>query len=140
MKKVLFLSLGLLSVMLDTSAFGAAPVRRGRTTSGTSTAAAAPKTTAARAAVNSRSGGTKTTTASAPKVTSARAAVKNTATAPKAPTVAARAATTQKVIGGGTKVAVAASNTVVGDECQNLYNACMDTFCVVDNFDGGRCV
>ena len=118
------------------------PARRGRASvgAGGTSSAVAPKTTSARAAVNSRSGGTKSTTASASKTTSARAAVKNTATAPKAPTVAARAATTQKVIGGGTKVAVAASNTVVGDECQNLYNACMDTFCVVDNFDGGRCV
>ena len=95
------------------------PARRGRTSVG--------------------AGGTSSAVA-APKTTSARAAVKNTATAPKVPTVAARAATTQKVIGGGTKVAVAQSNTVVGDECQNLYNACMDTFCVVDNFDGGRCV
>ena len=140
MKKVLFLSLGLLSVILDTSAFGAAPVRRGRTTSGTSTAAAAPKTTAARAAVNSRSGGTKTTTASAPKVTSARAAVKNTTAAPKAPTVAARAATTQKVIGGGTKVATAKKNTVVNEECQAKYEGCMDSFCMLDNDNGGRCI
>ena len=140
MKKVLFLSLGLLCVMLDTSAFGAAPVRRGRTTSGTSATAAAPKTTAARAAVNSRSGGTKTTTASAPKVTSARAAVKNTATAPKAPTVAARAGTTQKVIGTGTKVASAAKNIVVNEECQAKYEGCMDAFCMIDNDNGGRCV
>ena len=140
MKKVLFLSLGLLSVILDTSAFGATPVRRGRTTSGTSTAAAAPKTTAARAAVNSRSGGTKTATASAPKVTSARAAVKNTATAPKAPTVAARAATTQKVIGTGTKVASAAKNIVVNEECQAKYEGCMDSFCMLDNESGGRCI
>ena len=140
MKKVLFLSLGLLSVILDTSAFGAAPARRGRTTSGTSTAAAAPKTTAARAAVNSRSGGTKTTTASAPKVTSARAAVKNTTAAPKAPTVAARAATTQKVIGTGTKVATAAKNIVVNEECQAKYEGCMDSFCMLDNESGGRCI
>lgn len=140
MKKVLFLSLALLSVMLDTSAFGVAPVRRGRTTSGTSTAAAAPKTTAARAAVNSRSGGTKTTTASAPKVTSARAAVKNTTAAPKAPTVAARAATTQKVIGTGTKVASAAKNVIVNEECQAKYEGCMDSFCMLDNDNGGRCI
>ena len=140
MKKVLFLSMALLSVMLDTSAFGAAPVRRGRTTSGTSTVAAAPKTTAARAAVNSRSGGTKTTTVSAPKVTSARAAVKNTTAAPKAPTVAARAGTTQKVIGTGTKVASAAKNIVVNEECQAKYEGCMDAFCMIDNDNGGRCV
>ena len=140
MKKVLFLSLGLLSVILDTSAFGAAPVRRGRTTSGTSTVAAAPKTTAARAAVNSRSGGTKTTTASAPKVTSARAAVRNTTATPKAPTVAARAGTTQKVIGTGTKVASAAKNIVVNEECQAKYEGCMDAFCMIDNDNGGRCI
>lgn len=60
-------------------------------------------------------------------------------TAQKTPTVSARAATTQKVIGTGTKIDGATQNTVVGDDCQNLYNACMDTFCVVQNVDGGRC-
>ncbi len=58
------------------------------------------------------------------------------------PNVAARAAVTTKqgVIGTGTKVTGATQNTVVGEDCQNLYNACMDNFCVVDNADGGRCI
>ena len=54
------------------------------------------------------------------------------------PKVSARAATTQKVVGTGTKVAT--KTAVESDDCQNLYNACMDQFCIVDNANGGRCV
>ena len=122
----------------------AAPVARGRTSVGGGTGVAkntsVSKNTSVRAAIGSRSGGVKNTTASASKVTSARAAVKKTTSAPKAPTVAARAGTTQKVIGTGTKVQGATQNTAVDKECQDLYNGCMDMFCVIENASGGRCV
>lgn len=62
------------------------------------------------------------------------------ATVAKVPTVAARAATTQKVIGTGTKVASATKNVVVSEECQQKYDGCMDSFCMLDNDTGGRCL
>ncbi len=62
------------------------------------------------------------------------------ATVAKMPTVAARAATTQKVIGTGTKVASATKNVVVSEECQQKYDGCMDSFCMLDNDTGGRCL
>lgn len=61
-----------------------------------------------------------------------------TDTAP-APKVAARAAATQKVIGSGTKVATAAQNTTGGEECVLKFAGCMDSFCLTENIDGGRC-
>ena len=103
------------------------------------------KTTAARAATNARSvsrgdgaaGGAKIPG----RVTAARSATPTKSASTKsAPTISARAATTQNVIGTGTKVSGAAQNTLVADDCQKLYNACMDTFCVGENFDGGRCI
>ncbi len=140
MKKVLFLSLALVSVLFDSSAFAAA-ARRGRATSGTTGTAAtasAPKTTAARAATNSRTAPrTGATSGTAGRTTAARSATPTTA---KAPTVAARAATTQKVVGTGTKVAGAAKNIVVNEECQAKYEGCMDSFCMLDNESGGRCI
>ena len=54
--------------------------------------------------------------------------------------VVARAATTRKVVGPGTKVASATENTVTDDACRAKYNGCMDTFCMVDNETGGRCI
>lgn len=85
--------------------------------------------------------------ASAP-VSSARAATTGatkavsarSATAPKKNTVAARAATTQKVVNTGTKVAAATANGTVSDACKNLYYGCMDSFCMLDNTSGGRCL
>lgn len=62
------------------------------------------------------------------------------ATVANMPTVAARAATTQKVIGTGTKVASATKNVVVSEECQQKYDGCMDSFCMLDNDTGGRCL
>lgn len=46
----------------------------------------------------------------------------------------------QSVTSSGTKVNAAAKNTVVSDECQQKYQGCMDTFCVMDNVSGGRCM
>lgn len=58
----------------------------------------------------------------------------------KSPTVAARAATTQKVIGMGTKVVAANKPVVSNEECQQKYFGCMDSLCMLDAANGGRCV
>lgn len=60
------------------------------------------------------------------------------AVAPK--TVSARVATTQKVINNGTKVASATANTAVSESCKTQYYGCMDSFCMLDNTSGGRCL
>lgn len=52
--------------------------------------------------------------------------------------VASRAAK-QSVISTGTKVAAAAQNTVVDEKCWNGFVGCMDSFCMLDNANGGRC-
>ena len=52
----------------------------------------------------------------------------------------ARAGTTQKVISTGTKVAAANENVVVSQECREKYYGCMDSFCMLDNASGGRCI
>lgn len=152
MKKLLFLSLTLLSVMLDGTAFAAPAARGGRATAGRSTGGAAtttsaPKTMSARAATGAKTapktGGTAATTGKTGGRTMATrggTSASTGAAAPKGPTVSARAATTQKVVGTGTKVAGAAKNIVVSEECQAKYEGCMDAFCMIDNDSGGRCV
>ncbi len=64
-----------------------------------------------------------------------RSATKTT-TAPK---VTARAAK-QNVIMGGTKVAGAGQNKLVDEECQAKFDGCMDSFCMMENANGGRCL
>ena len=54
--------------------------------------------------------------------------------------VNARAATTQKVVSSGTSIASATTNTVVSEECRTKYYGCMDSFCMLDNTNGGRCL
>ncbi len=65
-----------------------------------------------------------------------RAAAGRSATTPG---VASRAAK-QSVISTGTKVAAAAQNTVVDEKCWNGFMGCMDSFCMLDNANGGRCI
>ncbi len=55
------------------------------------------------------------------------------------PVVTSRAAK-QSVISTGTKVAAAAQNTVVDEKCWNGFMGCMDSFCMLDNANGGRCI
>lgn len=147
MKKIAFFTLILCSFIVD-GAFGATAARRARTApaaTGASQSATggAGRTTSARAAVARtapRTGAPAATAANGNtggRTTSARAATNSTASAPKA--VSARAGTTQKVINSGTKVAAAAKNTVVNEECLAKYEGCMDAFCMVDNENGGRC-
>lgn len=47
---------------------------------------------------------------------------------------------TQSVLSAGTKVNAATENTVVDANCQKKYESCMDAFCMIDSYDGGRCV
>lgn len=54
--------------------------------------------------------------------------------------VVGRAATVQKVVNSGTKIAGAAKNIAINEECQNKYFGCMDAFCMLDNTSGGRCI
>ena len=61
-------------------------------------------------------------------------------TTPAKPTVAARAATKQKVISSGTKITSAAKNVTIDGDCQAKYDGCMDSFCMIDNASGGRCI
>ncbi len=105
-----------------------------------------PGTTSARSAVRGssvkgvagRSNLSNTSSSStAPKNLGSRG---RSATAQTTPTVKARAGTKQSVISSGTKVATAAQNTVVDEECWNKFSGCMDSFCMLDNATGGRCI
>ncbi len=58
--------------------------------------------------------------------------------APKAGVVA-RAGAMQNVIATGTKITAAATNKSVSSQCQQKYETCMDSFCMIDNDAGGRC-
>ena len=141
MRKCTILSLLLAAILCDGAT--AAVARRGaRTNTGTAQKTTQQTdqkpTTAARAATNSRTAPRAT---SGGRTTAARAA-KPTTSAPSAPqkTVAARAGTTQKMINTGTSVATAAKNVLVDHTCQEKYNGCMDSFCMLNNANGGRCV
>ncbi|MBP9999568.1 MAG: hypothetical protein KBT14_02625, partial [Proteobacteria bacterium] len=103
------------------AARGAATARRpaATTTSATKTAAPSANRTAPRAAV------------SQPKQNTASSTTKK---------VNARAATTQKAVNSGTKITGATANTVVSEECKTKYYGCMDSFCMLDNTNGGRCL
>ena len=46
----------------------------------------------------------------------------------------------QSVISTGTKVATAAQNTAVDQVCWEKFSGCMDSFCMLDNANGGRCI
>ena len=72
--------------------------------------------------------------------TSARSATAATSSSAARSAVVSRAGATQKVIGTGTKVAAATENTVLTPECQQKYNGCMDSICMLDNTSGGRCI
>ena len=63
----------------------------------------------------------------------------NTASTPVKQGVSARAAT-QKAVNNGTKVAGATANIVVNSDCKTKYYGCMDSFCMLDNTNGGRCL
>lgn len=94
-----------------------------------------------------RGGGAATTVTRAPATAArsatpaARTTAARAAAVPRVtPAVSARAATTQGVIQTGTKVTTAAGNVMVSEACRNKYNGCMDSFCMVENSSGGRCL
>lgn len=132
MRKIAILSMLLAVFMADSHA--ATRPTGGRASRGSSSAGSTATTSTK--AVGARSARTSTT---AKKPAVAARAASNSKTAPKA-TVSARAGVTQKVIGTGTKVAAATKNVVVSEECQAKYDGCMDSFCMLDNETGGRCL
>jgi len=148
MRKLLIASIFVSLCAADMSAFAAGPVARNKRTGGTSQptttttlgasgARAAKKPAAARAAAPVAG---KTTQTSIKTTTNTKTTATNGARAATTKkTMAARAGATQKVINMGTKVAKATENTTVSKECQDAFNGCMDTFCMLDNTSGGRC-
>ena len=120
-----------------TAADAAAPVqRRGQNAANSGASQAATARSATPRNVNTAS---QVTTARS--ATSGRTIVSRSAT-PQASGqgVVARAGVTQKVIGTGTKVVSATKNIVVSEACQQKYDGCMDSFCMIDNANGGRCL
>lgn len=117
-------------------------------TTGTRTGTAAARSaTTARSATGTRSSTTTSTTArsaTAGRTTVSRtptsASTSSTTSTARSATVAARAGATQKVIGTGTTVAAANENVVVSEACRQKYYGCMDSFCMLDNDSGGRCI
>ncbi|MDL2295966.1 hypothetical protein LJC18_04135 [Lachnospiraceae bacterium OttesenSCG-928-E19] len=146
MKKIFFFSLALLGFIVVADAAPVVGTQRRGTTTATTNTTAAPATNSARAAAvpagraNARATAPSTATVSARSATSATPTV-SARSATTAPIVnSARAASTQKVVGGGTTVAAAAKNVVVNELCQQKYEGCMDSFCMIDNASGGRCI
>ncbi len=139
MKRILLLPLILSLIALDANAAARAGARGNSRSSGATGATTGTKPVSARAATTAPSGkvGAAPASGAAKTVNRGRAAT-NTSTGAK-PVVSARAATTQKVISTGTKVATATKNITVDETCQQKYDGCMDSFCMIDNESGGRC-
>jgi hypothetical protein len=105
------------------------------------------RTPAVATAQNTNTTSTKTTTsrgraAALPGQKTSASSVKQQkqTVAPKSSGVTARAATTQKAISNGTKISGANANVIVSEECKEKYYGCMDSFCMLDNANGGRCL
>lgn len=132
MKNILLISAIILSGF---NAYGAVPTARSSASvSGARTATGRSATsnntvsqTATRSAVASRS---------APTSTPSSTVRGRSAVAPASATRAAK----QSVISTGTKVAAAAQNTAVDQVCWEKFSGCMDSFCMLDNANGGRCI
>lgn len=140
MKKFMLLPVMVSLFLCDAMAATRPNARGGRASGATTTGATAAKPVSARAARTApATGGVGTAgvaTTGQKTVNRGRAATQT----PAKPTVAARAATKQKVISTGTKISSAAVNTTVDGDCQAKYEGCMDSFCMVDNANGGRCI
>lgn len=95
---------------------------------------AAPSTSTTPAVQQRRSG-----PSTAPVQQSESTTVGRSATPVKTTTVAARAAK-QSVVNTGTKVAAASQNTLVDETCRQKFDGCMDSFCMIENASGGRCL
>lgn len=140
MKRIFVFSAVLLGLFTTADA-AQAPNPRGTRTG--ATGATQTVTSTARSAVSARSA---TPAAATTASTSGRTGAAGRTTVSRGTgtsggaSVVARAGTTQKVIGTGTKVASATKNVVVSEACQQKYDGCMDSFCMIDNDNGGRCI
>lgn len=140
MKRIFVFSAVLLGLFTTADA-AQAPNPRGTRTGATGTTQTVTST--ARSAVSARSAtpAASTTTSTSGRTGAAgRTTVSRGTSASGGASVVARAGTTQKVIGTGTKVASATKNVVVSEACQQKYDGCMDSFCMIDNDNGGRCI
>ena len=130
MRYLVLLSLFVVGTFAD--AFGA--VESGRSRGGVARRATSG------AAQGQSVSGRATVSRSATNTTTGNVRARSAAPVATKPSVVARAASTQKVIGTGTKVASAAKNLLVDETCQAKYEGCMDSFCMLDNDTGGRCL
>lgn len=112
-------------------------VDKSATTGGAESAVSARSAVATRSATSQPAQNVSARSATTGRTTVSRSATTTSST----PSVTARAATTTKgVISTGTKVATATKNIAVSEECQLKYEGCMDSFCMLDNTTGGRCI
>ncbi len=135
--------LGVLLALVSVDADAATRGQAGTVSRGAAATASSGRTSsaAARSATTARAAAPAAPAVSARAATTGRTTVSRTsASTTSTPTVAARAASTQKVLNMGTSVAVANENIVVSDECRQKYYGCMDSFCMLDNDSGGRCI
>lgn len=141
MKRIFVFSAVLLGLFTTADA-AQAPNPRGARTG--ATGATQTVTSTARSAVSARSAtpAASTTTSTSGRTGAAgRTTVsRGTSASGGAASVVARAGTMQKVISSGTKVTSATKNVVVSEACQQKYDGCMDSFCMIDNDNGGRCI
>ncbi len=141
MKRVFVFSAVLLGLFTTADA-AQAPNPRGARTGATGTTQTVTST--ARSAVTARSAtpaaATTSTSSGRTGATGRTTVSRGTSASSGTASVVARAGTTQKVIGSGTKVTSATKNVVVSEACQQKYDGCMDSFCMIDNDNGGRCI
>ena len=124
----------------------AAPAPRGRAPAG---GGVAPAATTGAAPVTAARAGVRNTAAPAPaaggqvaaRAGTPQAGMNAPAPAPAAPVTAARAGVMQKPITTAANVAAASSTAnTVNPECRERYFGCMDSMCMNDNENGGRCL
>lgn len=141
MKRIFVFSAVLLGLFTTADA-AQAPNPRGTRTGAAGTTQTVTST--ARSAVSARSAtpaaSTKTSTSGRTGAAGRTTVSRGTSASGGTASVVARAGTTQKVISSGTKVASATKNVVVSEACQQKYDGCMDSFCMIDNDNGGRCI
>ena len=144
----------LIGVVYNADAATARNPRGGTVATTGGAASTGTRSTTARSATTARAA-TATRGAAPAATTTARAAIAGRTTVSRGPvattsssssgsgvarSAVARAGATQKVISTGTKVATANENVVVSQECRQKYYGCMDSFCMLDNDNGGRCI
>lgn len=109
-----------------------------------------PSTTTTARSVRPTVAPQETSTTTTPRTVTSRSATQQLSTQPT--TQRGRAATVQpstttnaraakqSVLSTGTKVASATENTAVDQICWGKFSGCMDSFCMLDNANGGRCI